>query len=215
MKKNKLYFLIVVGVWLLIGGGLIFKNEFTLSTGQEVLLSVRPVDPTDLFRGSYMALNYDISNISSIGCNDCAKNNFRGDIYVGLKVGKNGIAVPSRVYASKPGGLFIKGRTPLGGSRFLSGVEYGIESYFFRQGDEAEITSLLRRGACAKVYVDRFGRAVLKDLVPCVSNSSTNAMLEAERKARRQQAEALKAAAASSTASSTAMGAVATSSALK
>jgi len=44
--------------------GFVAIKEFTLQTGEEVLLKTTPVDPRDLFRGDYVILNYEISRLN-------------------------------------------------------------------------------------------------------------------------------------------------------
>ena len=64
MKRKNIFLLIGI-FWLIIIGGFVAYQEFTLKTGQEVLLKVQPVDPRDLFRGDYVVLRYDITRVDS------------------------------------------------------------------------------------------------------------------------------------------------------
>jgi uncharacterized membrane-anchored protein len=64
MEKKRIF--IGIGIfWVLIIGGFIGFKEFTLRTGEEVLLKTLPVDPRDLFRGDYVILRYDVSRVDT------------------------------------------------------------------------------------------------------------------------------------------------------
>jgi len=53
MNKKTIFILLAV-FWLIIIGGFIGFKEYTLRTGQEVVLKTVPIDPRDLFRGDYI-----------------------------------------------------------------------------------------------------------------------------------------------------------------
>ncbi|MDE1996835.1 MAG: GDYXXLXY domain-containing protein [Rhizobiaceae bacterium] len=54
---------VVAGLQTLIFGYTVVARASVLWSGTDILLKVRPVDPTDLLRGDYVTLNYDISNV--------------------------------------------------------------------------------------------------------------------------------------------------------
>lgn len=146
--------------WLAIIGVFIGIKEFTLRTGQEVLLKTRPVDPRDIFRGDYVILNYDISSVD-VGVN----NNFtNGDkVYVGLDVRGN-YAIATGAYTVPPSNmLFIEGVVKRASDRSIQ-VEYGIESYFVPEGKGGVLE---RAGSNLEVRaaVDKGGNAVIKSLL--------------------------------------------------
>lgn len=151
MDKKKLF--LIIGIfWLIIIVGFIAIKEYTLRTGEEVILKTRPVDPRDLFRGDYVILNYDIGGV------DVSDFEEGDTVYVELKVDENGYGDSTGVYKSPPEGLFIKGtvKRGFGGSN----VEYGIESYFVPEGEGRTIER--NRNLEGKVAIDKFGNAVLK-----------------------------------------------------
>lgn len=164
MKWNhKKSFIVIVVFWLIILLGMIGMKEFTMMTGKEVLLETEPVDPRDLFRGDYVILRYPISEIPNL------MSYHAGDtIYVNLEYKE-----PYWKYASvsdkrdpKPDQVAIKGK--ITNQRWGSGlrVEYGIESYFVPEGKGRSIERLRNTGDVdALVVVDRFGNAVIKDLL--------------------------------------------------
>ena len=164
MDKKKIFILLGI-FWLVIIGGFIGFKEYTLRTGQEVLLKTTPVDPRDLFRGDYVVLRYDISNIDS-GTVVAERTNFKsGDrVYVGLGI-KEKYAVATNIYSTPPkDGLNIKGTLKDVGSNSFN-VEYGIESYFVPEGEGKTIERQLGRSVDVKVSIDKSGNAVIKALL--------------------------------------------------
>ena len=152
MEKKKLFLAIAV-FWVVILFGFIAFKEFTLQTGEEVILKTRPIDPRDLFRGDYVILNYVIGGV------DVSDFEEGDTVYVGLKVDENGYGESTGVYKSPPEGLFIKGTVKkglFGGSN----IEYGIESYFVPEGEGKSIER--NRNLEGKVVIDKSGNAVLK-----------------------------------------------------
>ena len=164
MEKKKLF--LIIGIfWAVIIFGFIGFKEFTLKTGEEVLLKTRPVDPRDLFRGDYVILTYEISSLDTSALQtDVTEFKQEDKVYVSLnKVDNYGIA--SGVYVNKPKeGLFLKGTIKnVQGSRL--NLEYGIESYFVPEGKGREIERQRGRNLDVKVAVDKLGNAVIKDLL--------------------------------------------------
>ena len=142
-------------VQFLVLGWMAGEREWIVRTGPVVWLRTAPVDPRDLFRGDYVRLNYEISSIPADRFGpglkkrmaDLVTNNAGGRswhsreivIYTALKVDPaTGVAEMVTADLTPPtSGLFIKGRvrpywntdqTP------LTGVAYGIDSYFVQQG---------------------------------------------------------------------------------
>ncbi|OIO30741.1 hypothetical protein AUJ77_01795 [Candidatus Nomurabacteria bacterium CG1_02_43_90] len=89
MHKSKIF--IGIGIfWIVILGAFIGFKEFTLRTGQEVLLKTLPVDPRDFFRGDYVVLRYDISRINLSYYPDAPVFYKHDIIYVEIKKGADG-----------------------------------------------------------------------------------------------------------------------------
>ncbi|QLF70309.1 GDYXXLXY domain-containing protein [Peteryoungia desertarenae] len=66
MIPNRIFALAVAGMVILqtaLLGFMIESRASILRSGTEVLLKTRPIDPRDLFRGDYVILNYDISDV--------------------------------------------------------------------------------------------------------------------------------------------------------
>ncbi len=164
MDKKKIFILLGI-FWLVVIGGFIGYKEYTLRTGQEVLLKTTPVDPRDLFRGDYVVLRYDISNLNSQSV-VFERNDFKsGDkVYVALNTTEK-YAFATKVYSQPPSDeLFIKGTLKDGGNGRFN-VEYGIESYFVPEGKGRDIERQLGRSVDVKIAVDKSGNAVIKSLL--------------------------------------------------
>ena len=164
MNKKKI-FLIIGAFWIVLIGGFIGIKEFTLKTGNEVLLKTMPVDPRDLFRGDYVILRYEINTIDA---NTLALNvsDFKVEdkIYATLNIDKDKIGNISSISKYAPeSGNFIKGTVKRAYGNSLT-VEYGIESYFVPEGKGGQIQSNVRK-IYAKVAINNFGGAVIKSLV--------------------------------------------------
>ena len=164
MEKKKLF--LIIGIfWVIILFGFIAFKEFTLQTGEEVLLKTRPIDPRDLFRGDYVILSYEISNLDANSLQKDATE-FKQDDKVYVLLSKvNNYGTASGIYLNKPKeGLILKGTIKnVQGSRL--NIEYGIESYFVPEGKGREIERLRGRNLEVKVAVDKLGNAVIKDLL--------------------------------------------------
>jgi uncharacterized membrane-anchored protein len=153
-------------LWLVILGGAVGIHEFTLRTGQTVLLKTQPVDPRDLFRGDYVILSYEIStlDLGTLGAGQITPTQGK-DVYVTLR--PEGQYHSARgIHAQRPsdGGVFLKGRV-----RSISGhmvrVEYGIESYFVPEGEGLVLEDAAGGSLEVSAAVDRFGNAAIKALL--------------------------------------------------
>lgn len=163
MKSKKLFALTAI-FWLVIIMGFIALKEFTIRTGEQVLLKTMPVDPRDLFRGDYIVLRYEISSLD-LDKILAERTDFKIDdkIYVSLKKEDN-YGIPLRVYKNIPKDekLFLKGIVRRVHSKSVT-IEYGIESYFVPEGKEAGIAT--GKGLDVKVSIDKFGNAAIKSLL--------------------------------------------------
>lgn len=188
MNPKKILY-ITFAIWLLIFAGLIASKEYTLRTGEELLLKTVPVDPRDMFRGDYVVLNYEISrlDLDEVPA-ESADFEYDDRIYLAMEL-EDGYGVPKKIYRTPPEGeLYIKGtvksitydyeptaeevpheeppvprRTSVSEIR----VEYGIESYFVPEGRGREIETQQWKGkrVDVRVVLDRQGNAIIKDLL--------------------------------------------------
>ena len=162
---NKKVFLGIGVFWLIIIIGFVALKEFTLRTGEEVMLKTRPVDPRDLFRGDYVILNYEMSTLDRNSLPTDAANFTENDkVYVTLNKQEN-YGIPSGIYKNQPKeGLFIKGTVKNVRDSQVT-IEYGIESYFVPEGKGWEIQRQSGRTLEVKVAIDKFGNAGIKTLL--------------------------------------------------
>lgn len=162
---NKKVFIAIGIFWLAIILVFIALKEFTLKTGEEVLLKTIPVDPRDLFRGDYVILSYDISRLNINEFQTDAANFSENDkVYVALNKEGNYGAVTG-IYKEQPKtGLFLKGEVTKVDNKQIS-VKYGIESYFVPEGKGWDIQRQAGSGLEVKVIIDKFGNAVIDSLI--------------------------------------------------
>lgn len=166
MNMNKKKIFIIIGLfWVVVIGGFIAFKEFTLRTGDQVLLKTVPVDPRDLFRGDYVVLRYEISAINTDGLHYQASDFKAGDkVYVLLNVDNDKVATLVDIDRNKPdNGAFIKGTVKEASNSRLN-IEYGIESYFIPEGKGNQIERNIMK-IYTKVAINNFGDAVIKSLV--------------------------------------------------
>jgi uncharacterized membrane-anchored protein len=126
------------------------EREAVVHTGRTIYLRTMPVDPRDIFRGDYVRLSYEISNLDARLWSDSLKQaltnsgdraTFAKDmrVFVSLKVDERGLAFAEGVTDRQPGdGLYLRGRVEYAGSHGLS-VRYGLEAYFMQQGKGLEL----------------------------------------------------------------------------
>lgn len=155
--RVRVAFLAVVAAQLLFPLGVIGYNELKLARGKEVRLHLEPVDPTDFFRGEYVALAYDIATV---------------DLEEGIKPGAT-VYVPLRRKGhywtgtvgqpDRPSGetVFIRGR-----ATSLERTEFGIETYFVQEGQSRRYEEAATRGDLfVDIALDHDGDAKIKRLL--------------------------------------------------
>lgn len=146
-----------------------------LWTGQEVTVMARAVDPRDLMRGDYVALDYEFNHIDP----DQVLTDFKlytlvpygKELYVTLRLTDSG-AVASGIYATQPDqGLFVKGRSSkrqyvdtLYGATLE--VSYGIEEFYTDSDMAQRLERNLRtgKGIPVKIMVDDQGNARIQTI---------------------------------------------------
>ncbi|MAG11294.1 MAG: hypothetical protein CMI52_00595 [Parcubacteria group bacterium] len=160
--KKAIIFLAVV--WIAIIGGFVAMKEYTIQTGEEVLLKTIPVDPRDLFRGDYVILSYEISRFES----DILLDFEPGDkVYVKLDTSGYYAQIAS-IHSEPPEGLYIAGTLKHAFGDNAMGVEYGIESYFIPENKGYIIERAQRNSendVAVTVAVGNSGKSVIKELL--------------------------------------------------
>ncbi len=163
MVKKK-YVIILLIFWGLIVIGFIATKQFTVQTGSEILLKTIPLDPRDLFRGDYVILRYDINRIHLDSIVTYEDSFIKDDqIYLKLEVHSK-YALPTQISKQAfKDGLFIKGTVIDAYDKSLN-INYGIESYFVKQGTGHAIERNMNN-LDVKIAIDKFGNAIVLELV--------------------------------------------------
>ncbi|KAF0145038.1 MAG: hypothetical protein FD156_1365 [Nitrospirae bacterium] len=107
----RIKFILLILLQVLLLAGIIGYREYWIATGDRVLLRTAPVDPRDIFRGDYVQLSYDITNLDLDILS--AKEDFRPNekIYVALVKNEDGTYRALSAGKAMPQGVkFIQGR---------------------------------------------------------------------------------------------------------
>ena len=142
MTKKKT-FLLAVAIPLLILLTMIIKPQATVLFGQEIVLETKAYDPTDLFRGDYVAVNFAISDIpkSKVDLPSAKINN--KNLYVSLKP-EGKYYVVDQVSETRPKqGVYLKGKfqeiyNEINGEGNFR-VDYSLDKYFLEQGSGKDL----------------------------------------------------------------------------
>ncbi len=142
MTKKKT-FLLAVAIPLLILLAMTVKPQATLLFGQEIVLETKAYDPTDLFRGDYVAINFAISDVPKAKV-DLPIDKINGkNLFVSLKQ-EGKYYVVDQVSESKPkDGIYLKGKfqeiyNPINEIDIFR-VDYSLDKYFVEQGSGMEL----------------------------------------------------------------------------
>ncbi len=157
--------------------GMIVMHVAPLVVGERILLRVRPVDPRDLFRGDYVVLAYDFSQLPPGGIAGAPqqpgwRNDYRRDsawedraVYVSLEPEADGKHYQASSYSlERPtSGPYLKGRFAPGwnGNSLL----FGIEAFYVQEGQGRVLEQLRNQGQLsAEIALAPWGQAVLCDV---------------------------------------------------
>jgi uncharacterized membrane-anchored protein len=103
-------FVLLILLQALILAGMIGYRYYWVETGEKVFLRVSPVDPRDLFRGDYVSLSYDISNLDLDQLAVKEKFRYNEKIFVILEPRGDGTLKAAGVSKTLPmGKKFIQG----------------------------------------------------------------------------------------------------------
>lgn len=153
---------------------MIVDRASVLGSAMTITLKVIPVDPSDMFRGDYVILNYDISRIDAnvLPGDDAYAQG--GLAYVTMEE-RDGTWTPMAVHSSMPehppGSTVVRGHIDSvsagsAGTPPSLRLTYGIESFFVPQGHGKEIEDAQRKGEVfAKIAVDADGRCAIRELI--------------------------------------------------
>lgn len=165
-------FILVAIIQLAVPAKMIWDKENVLKSGKEFKFETAPVDPTDPFRGKYIALNYKENTYSS---DDSSTWKEGEEIYVILQTNTEGFAVIDHVSKDKPAGDsdFVKAKI-----QSISGLRsnkitlaYPFDRFYMEESKayEAEqVYNNTQRSSEEPTYAlvhIKNGQAVLKDVV--------------------------------------------------
>ncbi|MBR0827464.1 GDYXXLXY domain-containing protein [Bradyrhizobium manausense] len=149
-----------------------------LRDGAEVALQTRPVDPRDIFRGDYVRLGYDISEVPAGALQGQPAGTRTPTAFVKLTPDANGLYQAVSVHAeavpvTSPD-ILIRGRIALGANcgpnapRFCAKlrINYNLERYFVPEGEGLKLEQARNeRKLTIVAAVTPSGRAAIKRLL--------------------------------------------------
>jgi len=149
--------IIFIAILILGFGTAILYLSWPLLTGKTYILSTTPVDPFDIFKGQYITIRYEISQIPDTVLSQEAVGK---SAYVLLEKDESGISHSEEILLVKPQEKdFIKGKiTNIYGN--TAQIEYGIEQFFFERGATFSMQNLT-----VEVKVDSSGQARISKLL--------------------------------------------------
>lgn len=158
-RRFKMPFILALVLQMAILAALGGFNMYVLAAGHTVLLKTIPIDPNDVFRGDYLALNYEISTIKGTNQFELGKQVFvvleKHDPYWSVSY------MSDKLPELKGDQVALKGKIDY----FLDGkthVHYGLEQYYVPEGKG---TLPPHTTPDIELAVDRFGNATIKQLV--------------------------------------------------
>lgn len=164
----------IVIIHTIILGWMVWDRVSLLRHGQEVTLSVEPVDPRDLLRGDYVILRYAISRIELQNIEADSDFKRRETVYVGLKKSDKGaweaFSINHQLPRIKSDTVYIKGRVTYASRKGYQTpelrIKYGIEKYFVPEGEGRQLESLRNEKVLSVIVaVSQSGETGIKSLL--------------------------------------------------
>lgn len=187
MKKRIIVFSIPILILIFMTIPLIL----TLTQGSEIILETMPIDPDDLFRGEYISLNYEISDVE--------ENDLRGDlinhfdpkiddyssikVYTTLEKGNDGYYKIKSVSQEKPDNdIYLKGKlyrykeyeeliineeydkNYVEKFKYVYNIDYNIDKYFVSENTGKDFEKASKKGNLLAVVKIFKGNALLKEI---------------------------------------------------
>ena len=156
--KNKSLIYLVVLFQVLVLGGMFAKAFYPMIVGTPIKLKVLPIDPRDLFRGNYVNLRYNFSQIdldsvkNDIDSATLANLNYGDELFLELALDENkefyetiGIWKESNK-KSNPNSVILKviaDENPHYGSYI--NIKAGIESFFTKKENALSLENKMRQ----------------------------------------------------------------------
>ena len=167
--------LLVFSLPVLILLAMTVKPAWTAMAGEEIQIQTAPVDPSDLFRGNYVALSYQIESINPKQLDEAIFADFKsknaGDhrnVYVQLEKGDDNLYHAGRVtYKNPKTGIYLKGKLQIPYELEDSSViqiEYGLDNYYAPKEIAEELESSAAVKPAVAIIKVRNGHGVLKEI---------------------------------------------------
>ncbi|HBW35639.1 GDYXXLXY domain-containing protein [Desulfosporosinus sp. BICA1-9] len=169
MTKRKT-FLLAVAIPLFILLAMTIKPQATLLFGQEIVLETKAYDPTDLFRGDYVAINFAIADVPKSKVTLSPDKIYNKNLYVSLKQ-EGKYYVVDQVSETKPKqGVYLKGRFQEIFNEFRGTetyrVDYSLDKYFLEQGSGMDLEQESIKGGLVGTVKVLSGYGVLTGIEP-------------------------------------------------
>lgn len=170
-NKRKLIAILVAVPWLILGG-MIFKAYLPIFTGRQYLLPVKARDPRDFFRGNYVSLQYEFSNLplKTLKHDLRAEKKYRfGDtLWLTLRETEGALSATGLYAERKPDAAIVLKVQPASTLEMTdtnADLFTGLESFFAPKAEALDWESALREGRVfARVSIDHSGNARLTGL---------------------------------------------------
>jgi len=183
LLKNNWKKLIAFSLPILVLIGMSIPPFLTITTGNTIKLETRPVDPTDLFRGDYVRLNYKVEEVNISKLDKELKDYFKVNnssfydkpvvVYSVLEKNENGMDIVKKVVKDKPEeGIYLKGEInyfPLNSSNEPDNqvveINYQLDKFFVPEntgkGLENAISQPVNKTSAIATIKVRKGHAIL------------------------------------------------------
>jgi uncharacterized membrane-anchored protein len=146
---------------------------YTLLNGEQLILQTKPLDPSDLFRGDYVILQYEAEEVPIKLVDEAVVKGLQDkwgelEVYV-LMEKKDGVHTPIKVTLEKPAkGVFLKGTFNYtdkdNNGQEIAFIQYNLDNYFLEDNMGTEWEKASSKGEIlAKLKVNN-GYAVLTDI---------------------------------------------------
>jgi uncharacterized membrane-anchored protein len=172
MKNKRAQILFLVAIPWLILTSMVLNAYLPIFTGRSYLLPVTARDPRDVFRGNYVALRYEFSNIElrkiAHDLKPGQSYNFGDSLYLALSE-SGGVLSATGLYTERRADaavlLKVQPESRLTGSDQYANLVSGLESFFAPKTDALAWEDALRQGRVfARVSIDHSGNARLTGL---------------------------------------------------
>lgn len=160
-------FLLAVAIPLFILLAMTIKPQATVLFGQEVVLETKAYDPTDLFRGDYVAINFAISDVPKSKVTLPLDKVHNKNLYVSLKQ-EGKYHVVDQVSDTKPKqGVYLKGKfQDWFNETNTFRVDYSLDKYFLEQGTGMDLENESMKGGLIGTVKILSGYGVLTGIEP-------------------------------------------------